>query len=74
MEPSPSGPPEIDMSLDSVNAEVETKAAKLRGPVKWCKTCGRKHPRRSPCELTLRTRNAKSGALVTNWTTERLPE
>lgn len=34
------------------------------GPVKWCRTCGRKHPRRSGCDLVEAAVPASSGRMV----------
>lgn len=35
------------------------------GPVKWCRRCGRKHPRRARCGLRTVEVEAKSGRMVT---------
>jgi hypothetical protein len=57
--------------LDDVNAQVEQKAARLRGPVKWCKRCSRKHPRRAACPTYIRTENTPGGGLRNVETTVR---
>lgn len=52
--------------LDAV-LDRKMKREKKPGPVKWCPTCGRKHQRRGICDLSLRTRIAKSGREVKRW-------
>lgn len=37
------------------------------GPIKWCRTCGRKHQARAECGLVQVERIAKSGRKVMRW-------
>lgn len=55
------------MKFFKARTHRHTDAGSRKGPIKWCKRCGRKHRPGDYCNLYLRTRTAKSGRKVKRW-------
>ena len=62
--------PEINVSrmLGELLSGMAREIGRGAGPVKWCRTCGRKHGTRAGCGLTKIAVEAKSGRMVERYT------
>lgn len=56
--------PALSSVLGDISSGLAREIARGQGPVKWCRSCGRKHARRAGCGLTTIAVKAKSGHVV----------
>lgn len=55
------------MFMQTTSEAVAQAVARAQGPLKWCKTCGRKHRRRAACDMVKVAIEASTGRMVERW-------